>query len=371
MMTSRDDFPDIQAALLQYQAISNIVDTYTAEGANKFELTTDLILYLHSVGTPTSAPAKLAVFRSDEVHIVNSVHAPPKSTSIPELVSDMCSYVNSNFHPEKIFHLSAFVLWRLNWIHPFLDRNGRTARAICYMLISILAGGILPGTRTLPELLREHRDEYYDALRKADKAFLETSAYDVSEMEELISEMLFMQLNGFAALNDFSENRIGEIVASRLGAARESAVGLVFRHQMFSSKTWALNDIVVVQVGARKDIGTCSENLKLYSDPFPGLFLGKSSEATLSINTKNSGRIFSGSFQLDQGGRVFELSAGSSLIVESPGILNSDNALAWSIAGALYALRLPEGASDARIVDAFEILAARHVDDLERRSAYL
>jgi hypothetical protein len=28
--------------------------------------------------------------------------------------------------------LAAYGLWRLNWIHPFVEGNGRTARAVCY-----------------------------------------------------------------------------------------------------------------------------------------------------------------------------------------------------------------------------------------------
>ena len=57
-------------------------------------------------------------------------YVPPKATRIPELVEDFCSYVNQpKLDP---FHRAAYVLWRINWIHPFVDGNGRVARELCY-----------------------------------------------------------------------------------------------------------------------------------------------------------------------------------------------------------------------------------------------
>ena len=47
--------------------------------------------------------------------------------------------------------LPAYALWRLNWIHPFIEGNGRTARAACYYLICLRNGGLLPGIKIVPE----------------------------------------------------------------------------------------------------------------------------------------------------------------------------------------------------------------------------
>lgn len=40
-------------------------------------------------------------------------------------------------------HLGAYVLWKLNWIHPFADGNGRTARAVAYVVMSIKLDSLL------------------------------------------------------------------------------------------------------------------------------------------------------------------------------------------------------------------------------------
>ena len=47
--------------------------------------------------------------------------------------------------------LPAYALWRLNWIHPFVEGNGRTARAACYYLICMRQGRLLPGRKIVPE----------------------------------------------------------------------------------------------------------------------------------------------------------------------------------------------------------------------------
>ena len=65
--------------------------------------------------------------------------------------------------------LPAYALWRLNWIHPFIEGNGRTARAACYLLICLRQGSLLPGKRIVPERIRENREPYYEALRVADR----------------------------------------------------------------------------------------------------------------------------------------------------------------------------------------------------------
>jgi Fic family protein len=84
-------------------------------------------------------------------------------------------------------------MWRMNWIHPFFGGNGRTSRAISYLALCAKLGFVLPGTKTIPELIAEDRDPYYKALRLADVEW-EKQLLDVSAMEDLISRLLAAQL---------------------------------------------------------------------------------------------------------------------------------------------------------------------------------
>src|SRR3954453_16830495 len=85
--------------------------------------------------------------------------------------------------------LPAYALWRLNWIHPFVEGNGRTARAACYYLICLRQGRLLPGKKIVPERIRENRDPYYAALKAADKKG-DGGHLDVSAMADYLTDLL-------------------------------------------------------------------------------------------------------------------------------------------------------------------------------------
>ena len=108
----------------------------------------------------------------------------------------MCDYVNDTWAEKSPLHLAAFVMWRVNWIHPFTDGNGRTARAASYLVLCARSGVLLPGSKTIPEQIVEDREPYYDCLESADKKYVERGMCEdiLSEMEELLQSMLAIQL---------------------------------------------------------------------------------------------------------------------------------------------------------------------------------
>jgi len=132
-------------------------------------------------------------FRDDAVKIEGGTHKPPRFDQVPGLVDQMCEYVNSNWPKATGGHLSAYLMWRMNWIHPFFGGNGRTSRAVSYLALCAKLGFVLPGTKTILELIDEDRDPYYKALRLADAEW-EKGKVNVSAMEELISRLLAVQL---------------------------------------------------------------------------------------------------------------------------------------------------------------------------------
>ena len=92
------------------------------------------------------------------------------------------------------FVLAAFALWRLCWIHPFEDGNGRTARAVAYFIICVKLGGWLPGRRTLLERIKLDSDEYRTALRHADTTH-EAGLVDLLPLARLLSRHTLEQLS--------------------------------------------------------------------------------------------------------------------------------------------------------------------------------
>ena len=104
----------------------------------------------------------------------------------------MCDYVNENWETATAVHLAAYILWRLNWIHPFTDGNGRTSRITSFMVLCIKLGSRLPGDRTVPEQIVENKKPYYEMLEAADER-LSAGVIDVSAMEAYLSDLLAVQ----------------------------------------------------------------------------------------------------------------------------------------------------------------------------------
>ncbi len=90
--------------------------------------------------------------------------------------------------------MAAYGLWRLNWIHPFVEGNGRTARAVCYYLLCVRSGALLRGRKIVPERIREDRQGYESALAAADRAW-HVGNLDIRDMEEYLAALLQEQLN--------------------------------------------------------------------------------------------------------------------------------------------------------------------------------
>lgn len=121
------------------------------------------------------------------------IHQPPAHYRVPALMEDFVNTVNRIWESDPVV-LASLVLWRLNHIHPFVNGNGRTARAASYFVLCVRAGGWLPGDKILPELLRHHRDEYVQHLIAADES-LKSGTLDLSGLHGLVSRLLKQQLS--------------------------------------------------------------------------------------------------------------------------------------------------------------------------------
>lgn len=125
-------------------------------------------------------------------------HTPPDHYRVPALMDDFINTVNRIWEATDEVVLAAFVLWRLNWIHPFINGNGRTARAASYFVLCLKAGRWLPGTSILPELIVRERVRYVEALRLVDQSVV-AGALDLGPLHVLLSELVAEQLNGAPA----------------------------------------------------------------------------------------------------------------------------------------------------------------------------
>jgi len=178
-----------QNLLRQYDLLSNCVEIGLKKGIEAFDKCTLWALNYAAVANISQFGGR---YREEPISVGD--HRPPHFKDVPNQMDRFFSVVHENWtihdHPTL---LPAYALWRLNWIHPFVEGNGRTARAACYYLICLKQGRLLPGRKIVPERIRENRHPYYAALRAADHAW-EEGLYDVSELADYLGELLRAQL---------------------------------------------------------------------------------------------------------------------------------------------------------------------------------
>jgi Fic family protein len=138
--------------LRQYDV--GIKSIQTALDRGGFKLRPSLILTFHREAL-AGISSYAGNYRPAGVKIEGSQHQPPDAHLVPELVEDLCDYVNAHWEASTPIHLASYMMWRLNWIHPFADGNGRTSRITSYVVLSVRAGFVLPGTPTIGGILSD------------------------------------------------------------------------------------------------------------------------------------------------------------------------------------------------------------------------
>jgi len=127
-------------------------------------------------------------------------HEPPQHYLVDSLMDDFVNSVNWQWEATDAVALAAFVLWRLNYIHPFINGNGRTARAASYFVLCLKARGWLNGTPILPELIRREHDQYIAALRQADRLAMAGDPAFLRDLHQLLARLIQEQLGNHPAL---------------------------------------------------------------------------------------------------------------------------------------------------------------------------
>lgn len=131
-------------------------------------------------------------YRPCEVQV--GPHVPPPYFRVPGMMDTFINSVNRAWEVADPVELAAFIVWRLNYIHPFINGNGRTARAAAYFALCVKLGGWLPGSPILPARLKSDAD-YTAAIRLGDASFSQ-GKLDLSAMHQLITRLLTEQVNG-------------------------------------------------------------------------------------------------------------------------------------------------------------------------------
>lgn len=188
---------------------SREVTTRFLEPERPFRLTPSLILEAQQIACE-GLKRDAGAYRTDKVSLVDRKHVPPPAFLVQSHTQEMCDYVNNNLHDATPLHLSAFIMWRLNWIHPFSDGNGRTSRTISYIVLSVRLGYHLPGRPTITRQIEEDRKPYFDALEEADEYGNDLATMNIEAMEQLLKGLLSRQL--LSVIADGSGTTVDQII---------------------------------------------------------------------------------------------------------------------------------------------------------------
>lgn len=172
----------------QYELLTNCIEIGLMKGPVSFDKY--LLCTLNHVAVANISQFG-GRFRKEPIYVGN--HNPPHFNDVSDWMDRFISTIQENWYVWTETELAAYGLWRLNWIHPFIEGNGRTARAVCYFLLCVRSGCLLPGTKIVPERIRESRGLYEAALTAADRAW-DAGHLDFSEMENYLANLLEDQL---------------------------------------------------------------------------------------------------------------------------------------------------------------------------------
>ena len=108
-------------------------------------------------------------YRNDSVGVFDGsrcIHMAPPAIRVPQLMGNLFAWIKStNVHPlinSCVFH------YEFEFIHPFMDGNGRMGRYWQTMLLARWKG--IFAWIPVETIVKAHQQEYYDAIAKSDAA---------------------------------------------------------------------------------------------------------------------------------------------------------------------------------------------------------
>jgi Fic family protein len=194
---------DIQE-VMNYRNVLKFVDQIQEQiGASRaYLLTLETILEMHRIVTDRIVdPDYNGKFRQRQVVIRNSQtgaisYTPPPAAEVPYLIDDLINWINSDETRELHPVLKAGIIhYELSRIHPFVDGNGRTARAVA-TLIMFLDGYDIRKFFSLEEHFDQDPFEYYQVLQAvSNQLVMDTHERDLSPWLEYFTKIVAVELH--------------------------------------------------------------------------------------------------------------------------------------------------------------------------------
>lgn len=180
------------------------------------ELTPSLILELHKIlmEDTLDESEKAGVLRSesDEVYVTDRtgagiLHSPPNASELPRRMDALCAFANQVTENPFVHPIvQAIALhFMLAYDHPFVDGNGRTARALFYWSM-IRRGYLLTELISISRIIKQSPTQY-------GRAFLHTET-DGNDLTYFIIHQIGIIKQAMEDLNNYMDQRTKDLTST-------------------------------------------------------------------------------------------------------------------------------------------------------------
>lgn len=185
-----------QMILNNYQTIKHILKHRSDD------LTPEALLEIHRLMTINTLDKEdEGVYReNNDIYVVNVstseiVHLPPDFSEISNYIKQLCEFFNKD-HSEFTHPIIKGIIihFMIGWIHPFVDGNGRTARALFYWYM-LKKGYWLTEYLSISRIIQGSKRQY-------EKAYLYTEN-DENDLSYFITYNINVMHKAFDALNKY------------------------------------------------------------------------------------------------------------------------------------------------------------------------
>jgi Fic family protein len=101
----------------------------------KKELDEKVILETHKIILKNISDTDAGHYRRANVMITGAVHLPPSAVKIPKLMTEFLEWYYEHKSKLSIAELACWVHYKLVYIHPFIDGNGKTSRLLMNLIL--------------------------------------------------------------------------------------------------------------------------------------------------------------------------------------------------------------------------------------------
>jgi Fic family protein len=155
--------------------------------SGKTRITESVMLEIHQLTIEGIYPCA-GTYRDalTKIVITDTEHKPSHASQVRSNVWDMLEWLYGAGGDKSPIERAAYLLWRVNYIHPFNGGNGRVARAMAYLVMVFEVAPVFAG-EPLPAKLKARKTEYVQALKAADNG-------DLHPLEQLVLECFQVQI---------------------------------------------------------------------------------------------------------------------------------------------------------------------------------